>query len=822
MNKNLYSSVLRCVARLLPIAAMLLVAAPRVSAYDFNLNGLCYDINDDGTSVTVTYETYPFVDEWDAVSSYASLSGNLSIPATARLGSKAYTVTAVGELAFYKCSNLNSVTIPNSVTSIGNSAFEDCSGLTLMTLGEKVEHIGEYAFGACGLTEVTIPASVKRIESGAFDCQSLNKVNVADLAKWCEIDFDDDSANPLSIAHHLYMDGIEVTSLFIPEGVKSLKSYAFYGCTGLTAVRVPASVKSIGDDVFRRCSGLAAIVVNSGNNVYDSRSGCNAIVESATNKMIVGCAGSTFPEGIAVIGEQAFYECEGITKVELPGSVVEVEDWAFANCINVTSVTFSEGLKRIGRYAFTGNAITSVSIPASVTEIGRNAFNCRQLATVELGSNQVNLEEEVFLYTAWLASFNATDNPVVYLGTIAYRCLTNAADVSIKVGTTSIAGGAFYYRNNMKTVSIPSTVTQIGPYAFDQCRGLSTVNIPSGVTAIQEGTFNKCYSLVGVTIPNTVTTIGMNAFSGCSNLLTASIPSSVTTIENGAFSGCSRITNVYLPASVKTLGYNVFGGCNSLEAITVNGSNPRYDSRDGCNAIIETATNTLVQGCKSTLIPATVTAIGENSFRKFSSLTQIDIPESVTSIGSVAFAETGLTSVSIPNSVTCIGSSAFSGCNALTEVSLGNAVDSIREGAFYYCESLNRVNIPASVRFIGWGAFNSCSGLNRIEAYPNPAKVELGDYVFAEVPKDGTLHVLPAHLEAYKKTAQWRDFSNIVADLHLNLKGDVNADSEVSIADVTLLVSLVGQQSENENSDVNGDGETGIADVTALVNLLIK
>ena len=133
---------------------------------------------------------------------------------------------------------------------------------------------------------------------------------------------------------------------------------------------------------------------------------------------------------------------------------------------------------------------------------------------------------------------------------------------------------------------------------------------------------------------------------------------------------------------------------------------------------------------------------------------------------------------------------------------------------------MTSVTIGNSVTSIGNHAFSSCSGLTRINAYPNPEKVSMGSIVFYDVPKNGTLHVLPKYLSAYLTANQWRDFFKIEADL--TEIGDVNADGEISIADVTSLVDVVLRQESTGASDVNGDGETSVADITALTDLLLS
>ena len=176
------------------------------------------------------------------------------------------SVTSIGDYAFYVCSGLTSVTIPNSVTSIGMGAFMVCSGLTSVTIGNGVTSIGNHAFYECSsLTSVTIPDSVTSIGDHAFRyCDSLTSVYISDIAAWCGIDFGGSSANPLSYAHNLYLNGKLVTDLTIPDSVTSIGSYAFYGCSSLTSITIPDSVTSIGSYAFYGCTGLTSVTIGNG------------------------------------------------------------------------------------------------------------------------------------------------------------------------------------------------------------------------------------------------------------------------------------------------------------------------------------------------------------------------------------------------------------------------------------------------------------------------------------------------------------------------------------------------------------------------------
>ncbi len=274
--------------------------------------------------------------------------------------------------------------------------------------------------------------------------------------------------------------------------------------------------------------------------------------------------------------------------------------------------------------------------------------------------------------------------------------------------------------NNYSYVSgnlvIPDTVTYNG--------------ISYTVYAIMYYAFKSCVSLTSVTIGNSVTTIGSYAFEDCSGLTSITIPNSVTSIGSYAFGECSGLTSITIPNSVTSIGSSAFSGCKKLASIKVEAGNTHYDSRDSCNAIIQTDKNILIAGCQNTIIPNSVTAIGSYAFERCSGFTSVTIPNSVTSIGIGAFYWCySLTSVTIPNSVTAIGSHAFSDCISLTSVTIPDSVTVIENSTFCRCYSLTSVTIPNSVTAIGNYAFEDCSGLTSV-TIPNSVTY-IGNYAFS-------------------------------------------------------------------------------------------
>lgn len=311
----------------------------------------------------------------------------------------------------------------------------------------------------------------------------------------------------------------------------------------------------------------------------------------------------------------------------------------------------------------------------------------------------------------------------------------------------------------------------------------------------------------------TVTKIAARGFYRCYLLTSITLPGTITEILDNAIADCNTLTSLRIPASVTYLDKYALWG-NRFTSLVVEPGNTVYDSRNGCNAVIETATNTLVAGCQATIIPTTVTAIGEFAFRGCDGLTSITLPNSLTYIGKSAFNGCDLTSLTIPGSVTIIDDWAFSSCSALENLKIPNSVTTIGNNAFTYDEALKVVVIPNSVESIGAGAFAWCKNLKTI-SIPNSV-VSIGSSAFNYIDANaeffvnrkyptslnvtdvfsmpryyGKLHV-PEGTEAdYAAQEGWNQFSNIVGDLEPAVPGDTDGNGVIDVADLNNVVSFI-------------------------------
>ena len=420
-----------------------------------------------------------------------------------------------------------------------------------------------------------------------------------------------------------YIDGKPVTTIY---------KNGFEDCDELIKIYIPDTVTQIENLAFRGCTSLRAV---------------------------------RLPSGLTEITASLFSGCKSLTSVNIPESVTSMGSSAFANTAIAGNLDLPDGLKTIGSLAFKNTGITAVKIPASVEKIFGNPFAyCKDLTeiTVESGNKY----------------YRAQNNCLLEVGTATVLFAKDVADIPSY--TMRIGECAFEGNTHLKEAVIPNTILEIGQSAFENCVNLKSTVLPGGLKSIGVSAFSGCTSLENIEIPDTVTVIGKDAFSGCSNLNSIELPGGLKSIGVSAFSGCISLKSVKLPAELgKTTAIGtIFVGCDSLERIEISSSSTKYKVENNC--LIDIANNSVIFGCKTSVIP-----------------------DYITEIGDYAFYGSGIESFTVPKGITRIGNYAFSNCNNLkyfyfpdsvTELGYGVFQDSLKLGGIALSQNISAIERP--------------------------------------------------------------------------------------------------------------------------------
>ena len=748
--------------------ALALLTATSAWAYDFKAGDLYYNITDEANkTVEVTYEY-----EWYESNNYSSLPGVVSIPETVSYNSTTYSVTSIGEGAFYSCSALTQVTIPGSVESIGNYAFSGCSALTQVTIPGSVTSIGEGAFYGCSaltqvtipngvesigdeafsycsaLTQVTIPNSVTSIGSSAFaGCSKLTQVTLpesvtsigdgafegcgaltavyytGDVAGWCGITFTGYTSNPLSCAHNLYIGNTLVTKLVIPEGVTEIKGGAFYGCSA-TQVSIPNSVTSIGDYAFCKCSALRQINI---------------------------------PDGVTSIGEATFGVCSALKQITLPESVTSIGDEAFSDCYALAEITVLPTVPPTIRAKtfYKINLQVKVSVPEGSKDAYMADESWKKLLDLSAGEISGTCGDNLtWTFTTADSTLTISGTGNMYDYTSHYmnqpwsNCNRYIKKISLQNGLTSIGNCAFSYCSALTQVTIPESVESIGGDAFEGCSQLSVYKNFSMAVATKYS-FDSHFTLSYLTALDTLVCPAeeLNVITDQELLLCSKQVKSIEvhsgTVTAEGFAYIKRQQNTLPILDMGTtenteLDNLALYDCYALEKLTL----PAGLERIGYKAVAECV------GLQAIDIPAGVTEIDDRAF------------ENCRSISSISFGqESGQKSTrSTASSLKRIGNWAFYNCHQLQELAIPEGVTEIGNAAFYGCTYLENLELPASVQAIGDNCFALCSKLQAITVQATTPPT-IAAKTFYDVNRDIPVYVPAEALEDYQNDTYWQEFN---------------------------------------------------------------
>ena len=444
-------------------------------------------------------------------------------------------------------------------------------------------------------------------------------------------------------------------------------------------------------------------------------------------------------------------------------------------------------------------------------------------ATV-IGISDDNVEDIVIPQAV---TFFEKDFTVTSIGAGAFEGCRNLISISIPNSVITIGDNAFSGCSGLTSISIPNSVTSIGESAFSSCRGLTSVTIPNSVTNIGFSAFSDCSGLTSITIPDKVTSIGDNFLSGCSGLSSVIIPNSVTAIGNQAFSGCSGLSSITISNSVNTIADGAFLGCSGLSEIIIREGNERYDSRNACNAIIETVTNTLIMGCQGTIIPSSVTTIGESAFSSCDGLRSITLPEGVTMIKPYAFnACSYLSSVTLPSTITTIKLNAFFGCKLIQDVyCYATKVNSTNGSAFDASISNATLHVPASAltyykSTAPWSRFGSIVAIEggeepEAEKCATPTISYVGGKLTFGCSTEGVefVYELKSIDGLTGKSAEVNFTGSFLVKVYATKEGYENSDTATKEIQLSSAGGVPG--------DMTGDGTVSVSDVTKVIDIIL-
>ena len=543
-------------------------------------------VNEDG--VTIYYNFINGSTELEVtrrlpVSVTARYKGKLAIPESVTYEGKTYKVTSIGDRAFDLCIDLKEVTIPSSITSVGELS------------------VGQYP---------------------SFD------LHIKDLSAWCKISFSGIEFNPLLMCtQHLYLNGVEVTKLTIPDDITAIGNVTFQGCEGLTEVTIHDNITSIGDYAFSGCSGMTKLTIGNG-------------VTSIGQHAFHGCNGLTklnIPNSLTTIRSFTFANCSGLTELIIPNNITTIDGRAFNNCSGLRSITIGSGVLSIGEHAFENLSRAKVIWLPNTPPRG---YSLNGLRNVHYVPNELYTSLKNSTVYPFLSSMFEVDG-VKYVPVSPSERTCDIIDCAYNETAENIS-----LNKTVTNMGITLSVEQIHAYAFSGNKYIKSVKISEGFSALNEGVFSGCSSLTSISIPNDINSIGDYVFEGCSSLRDV-------TFED-------RASELWLGSNASS---PMFADC-PLNRVYI-GRNISYntDSRYGYSPFYRNTT------LKTVIITDVETEIGENEF----------------------YGCTSLQDVTIGDGVTTIGDWAFSGCSSIDYFEYGSAVETIGKEAFSDCTAMTRL-----------------------------------------------------------------------------------------------------------------------------------
>lgn len=666
--------------------------------------------------------------------------------------------TELGSSVFSGCTNLVEVSTAKNVGIIGSSAFSGCIKLMRLNLAEGLQIIKSGAFSGCARLEGALPEGVSEKYSSASGAKVMlpNEKAVLEIPGTVTAIEDSAFASCYSADETLQADGekepsdykIGIKAVHIagnPAGT-TIGASAFAGCQNLTKLTLGEGVTGLGDSALKD-TRLEEITIPS---TFETGTAKNSPFTSGENSTLRKV---TFADGIQVIPQYFLSNITTLTKIEIPASVQKIGDHAFADCSNLTAVTFKEPadskLTTIDTSAFEGcSLMTLFKLPEGVTTINASAFkDCKKISLTDLPTGLITIGNAAFENCTML---RVGELPAITaLGTAAFKNCVNLPFLSVDT----------------------SNLAEINATAFEGCTGLRSVQINGGEkkqTTIADGAFATCNSLKWLDIENVksigknafaklpfsaleinqVDTIGESAFAGCDKLENPVIQN-VKTIGASAFAGSGAQTddNKVLLDSIQNVGSRAFEGCQftsadirDLEKVTTytdpetkieyspfaKSSIKKVEFSDETKNTVCTKAFKNVTSLQSVELAycftyGNISTIDASAFEGCVNLTDINLSDKLTTINGLAFYNTGLTEITVPASLTKITTASAAGKNVgpfaggvLRKVTFADGVTKSLQGMFMGTTSLEEVVLPKSLKTIDQNAFKDCSSLKKL------------------------------------------------------------------------------------------------------------
>lgn len=662
-------------------------------------------------------------------------------------------VTEIKEYTFNNCSKLKDITLPNGLIYIKDYAFNGCTTLGKVTIPGGVQNISPGAFKNSGLTEIILKEGVMSLSNNSFDgCLLLKKVTFPTTMKTIggfsntgikEIAFAAGAA-PEAIGDYAFLNCDSLSTITLPNSIKSIGQGAFYDCDTLKSVTLPTSITKVAEQTFYHCNFLQNV---------------------------------TIPQGVTEIGFDAFAYCPKLTAISLPSTLATIGSNCFRGT-GLTSITLTEGITTLEYGTFANSKLTSIKLPKSLTQITSrsdgyyagnlpNEYNNFQ-KSVYISDNQSG----AFYGCKELESINLNGAVLTILGSYTFNECEKLRSIDLSsTKLEEIPAYAFHSCDSLRTVTFPNTVKTIGQRAFNNSQSLESLKMPAALSSIGDNAFLYCRKIRSVDLSATSLTKIDSWFSNVDSLRTVKLPSTVTEIGENAFYN-SPIEEINFPASLTTIGNSAFYG-NRLKTVDLSAT-------------------------KFTTI--------NNWFANNNKLRTVKLPETVASLGEGAFDYCYIEEINFPAALTTIGAHSLRYCRIDT-LRLPATVTEIGQNAFYYAK-FDCVEIPSTVTKINSNAFYDAEIRGSLNITPNaalawgdgtPFRCYGNEYITNE---DGTSYNRYWHLpDVYWNSAAEfpRDKFGQIDNLYLPANGSVSNNNDIGYIFYNGLTKRIDIAYTNEN-----------------------